>query len=44
MESCGFVFFSLPKQLGSQLAPVVFQRNSSLVDKLEQAYFSKGFM
>jgi len=43
MESCDFVF-SLPKQLDSQFAPMVFQNNSSLVDKLEQAYFSKGFM
>ena len=43
MESCEFVF-SLPRQSGSQLAPVVFQNISSLIDKLEQAYFSKGFM
>ena len=35
---------SVPKVLGSQLAPKVFQNNSSVVDKLEQSYFSTGFM
>jgi len=43
MESCEYVF-SLPGHIGTQHTPVVFQNNSSLVDKLEQTYFSKGFM
>jgi len=43
MESCEFVF-SLPKLLDSRFAPVVFQNNFSVIDKLEQSYFSKGFM
>ena len=43
MESCEIVF-SVPRQLDLQVAPELFQNNSSLVDKLEQSYFSKGFM
>jgi len=35
---------SVPKILGSQSAPKVFQNNSSVIDKLEQSYFSTGFM
>jgi len=33
---------SVPKVLGSQSAPKVFQNNSAVVDKLEQTYFPKG--
>ena len=35
---------SVPKNLGSPSAPKVFQNNSSVIDKLEQSYFSTGFM
>jgi len=36
---------SVPKKiLGSPSAPKVFQNNSSVIDKLEQSYFSTGFM
>jgi hypothetical protein len=34
----------VPKKLSTQLVPKVFLNNSSVIDKLEQSYFSKGFM
>jgi len=43
MKTCELVL-CLPRDLGSQFSPVVVNPNSSLIDKLEQAYFSKGFM
>ncbi len=43
METSEFVF-SMPLNLGSRCSAVVLSKNSSLVDKMEQAYFSKGFM
>ncbi len=38
------IIFSLPRQLFLRFAIKLFQNNSSLVDKLEQSYFSKGYM
>ena len=43
MELCELVLCT-PKKLSSQYAPKIFQNTSSLIDKMEQAYFSKGFM
>ncbi|MDH5762781.1 MAG: hypothetical protein OEZ51_07360 [Nitrospinota bacterium] len=43
MESCELVL-DIPKVLGLKYTPMAFKNNSSLVDKLEQSYFSKGFM
>jgi len=43
MESYDFIF-NLPKKLDTRFHPVIFEINLSLVDKLEQSYFSTGFM
>lgn len=43
MESF-LLIFSFPNKSGSRFYPVPFEKNLSLVDKLERAYFSKGFM
>lgn len=43
METGEYVF-DIPRNLGSQTTAIILAKNPSVVDKLEQAYFSKGFM